>query len=106
MRQAVTTAPRVVRLGETPEPPAPGAGEALVAVAAVGICGSDVTMWAGTDPYASFPVRQGHEFSGHVVAIGPGYDGPIPVGQLAPVEPVPPDWPCGASGPGQPTRSR
>jgi L-gulonate 5-dehydrogenase len=102
MRQAVTTGPRDVRLSETPEPPAPGRGEALIAVGAVGICGSDIAMWAGTDPYATFPVRQGHEFSGRVIAIGPGYDGPLSVGQLAAVEPLLPDWTCGACRRGHP----
>ena len=72
MRQAVTTAIREVRVGETPEPAAPGAGEALLEIAAVGICGSDIAMWNGSDPYASFPIRQGHEFSGRVLAFGPG----------------------------------
>ena len=54
----------------------------MLAIAAVGICGSDIAMWAGTDPYATFPVRQGHEFSGRVVTFGPGYDGPLAVGQV------------------------
>ena len=102
MQQAVTTGRRTVRLGETAEPPTPGPGEAIVAVAAVGICGSDIAMWAGTDPYATFPVRQGHEFSGRVIAIGPGYDGPVRVGQLAAVEPLLPDWTCGACRRGHP----
>jgi L-gulonate 5-dehydrogenase len=102
MWEAVTTGRRAVRVREAPEPPAPGPGEALVAVAAVGICGSDIAMWAGTDPYATFPVRQGHEFSGRIVAMGPGYEGPLEVGQLAAVEPLLPDWTCGACRRGHP----
>jgi threonine dehydrogenase-like Zn-dependent dehydrogenase len=102
MRQAVTAAIREVRLSDTDEPAAPGPGEALLAIGAVGICGSDIAMWAGTDPYASFPVRQGHEFSGRVVAFGPGYDGPLTVGQLTAVEPLLPDGTCGACRRGHP----
>jgi L-gulonate 5-dehydrogenase len=96
MRQAVTTAIRDVRVSEAPEPAAPGAGEALLEIAAVGICGSDIAMWNGSDPYASFPIRQGHEFSGRVIAFGPGSDGSLEVGQLCAVEPLLPDWTCGA----------
>jgi L-gulonate 5-dehydrogenase len=96
MRQAVTTAIRDIRVGEAPEPAAPAAGEALLEIAAVGICGSDIAMWNGSDPYASFPIRQGHEFSGRVMAFGPGYDGSLAVGQLCAVEPLLPDRTCGA----------
>lgn len=102
MRQAVTTAIRDVRVGQTPEPAAPSTGEALLEIAAVGICGSDIAMWNGSDPYTSFPIRQGHEFSGRVVAFGPGYDGPLEVGELCAVEPILPDWACGACRRGHP----
>jgi L-gulonate 5-dehydrogenase len=102
MRQAVTTGVRRVELSEAPEPAAPGPGEALLEIAAVGICGSDIGMWAGTDPYSAFPIRQGHEFSARVLAFGPGYEGPIRVGQLCAVEPLLPDRTCIACRRGHP----
>lgn len=58
------------------EPPEPGAGEALVEIAAAGICGSDRELFADTRPegFAAYPVTPGHEWSGTVVAVGPGAD--------------------------------
>ena len=87
MRQAVTTAIREVRVGESPEPAAPGAGEALLEIAAVGICGSDIAMWNGSDPYASFPIRQGHEFSGRVSRSGRATLGRLRLASSAPSSP-------------------
>jgi L-iditol 2-dehydrogenase len=54
--------------------PVPGPGEVLVAPAAVGICGSDLELLDGRRParYVRYPVVPGHEWSGHVVAAGPG----------------------------------
>lgn len=63
------------RLAETVvEVPAPLAGRALVEVAFVGICGTDVHLLSGRSPYVqsgvtSFPIRFGHEYSGTVVAV-------------------------------------
>ncbi len=55
----------------------PLAGEALVRVAWAGICRSDQELLAGTRhaPYARYPIVPGHEWSGTVVAVGPGTDG-------------------------------
>jgi threonine dehydrogenase-like Zn-dependent dehydrogenase len=63
---------------EAPEPQAPGAGEVLVRVEAVGICGSDVHIYEWTDGYdfmlPHLPVTLGHELAGHVAAVGPNVD--------------------------------
>jgi 2-desacetyl-2-hydroxyethyl bacteriochlorophyllide A dehydrogenase len=60
----------------TAEPPLPGPGEALVDVAAAGICGSDRELYQGTRPEAfrSYPIVPGHEWSGTVAAAGRGVD--------------------------------
>lgn len=60
--------------------PAPGPGEVLVAVAAAGICGSDVEVLGGTRPapYVRYPVVPGHEWAGTVVEVGPGAGGLAP----------------------------
>jgi threonine dehydrogenase-like Zn-dependent dehydrogenase len=57
--------------------PVPGPGEVLVAPAAVGICGSDLEVLDGRRPagYVRYPVVPGHEWAGHVVAVGPGVRG-------------------------------
>lgn len=61
------------------EPPVAGPGEAVVDVARVGVCGTDVELFSGELQYlrdgrARFPVRPGHEWSGRVAAVGAGVD--------------------------------
>jgi L-gulonate 5-dehydrogenase len=72
---------------EAPEPK-PGAGQALIRVEAVGLCGSDFHLFLGDHPYARFPQTQGHEFSGVIETFGPGYEGPLSVGDRVAVEPL------------------
>jgi L-gulonate 5-dehydrogenase len=91
MRAAVTRGPFDVVVEEAPAP-TPGAGEALVRVERVGICGSDLSLYKGTHPYRSYPRIQGHEASGVVVAFGNGSDGRLSVGDRVAVEPL---LPCG-----------
>lgn len=50
--------------------PRPGPGEAVVRVAACGICGSDMHGYHGYDPRRVPPMIMGHEFAG-VVETGP-----------------------------------
>lgn len=87
MRQLVTVSPERVELREVPDATA-GAGEALLAVESVGICGSDVHLYAGEHPYSRFPNVQGHEFGGRVLSLPRDYAGPIRVGQRVAVEPL------------------
>jgi L-gulonate 5-dehydrogenase len=87
MRAAVTVAPGRIELQERPEP-LPGPGEALVRVERVGICGSDLHLFHGRHPYASYPRLQGHEIAGTVAAINRG--GEPPGGNGAPVAAPPP----------------
>ncbi|MFL6057187.1 MAG: zinc-binding dehydrogenase [Actinoallomurus sp.] len=56
--------------------PTPGPGEVLVRVAAAGICGSDRELYEGgrPDPYCTFPIVPGHEWSGTIEETGPGVD--------------------------------
>jgi len=87
MRQLVTVAPGVVELRVAPEPSV-GPDEALIAVEAVGICGSDVHLYLGDHPYSHFPNVQGHEFSGRVLSLPDDYSGPVSVGERVAVEPL------------------
>ena len=72
---------------EVPDP-VPAADEALIRIETAGICGSDLHLFDGSNPYANYPRTQGHEFSGRVVSFGGGYDGPIDVGERVTVEPL------------------
>ncbi len=51
--------------------PEPGPGEVLVAVAACGVCASDLHVVQGVTPAATLPLTLGHEAAGTVAAIGP-----------------------------------
>ncbi|MFT3718742.1 zinc-dependent alcohol dehydrogenase [Pseudorhodoferax sp.] len=79
-----------LELIEVDAPPAPGPGEALIAVQAAGVCGTDLHIDAWTAGYhfmaPHLPVTIGHEFSGTVAALGPGVEGLAP-GQLVTVRP-------------------
>lgn len=47
-----------------------GAGEVLVAVRRAGICGSDMHILHGSNPFARYPRVIGHEMAGMVEAVG------------------------------------
>ncbi len=57
---------------EIDEPAAPAAGEALVRVHRVGICGSDISGYLGKMPFFSYPRIPGHELGIEVLAVGEG----------------------------------
>ncbi|UCH10317.1 MAG: alcohol dehydrogenase catalytic domain-containing protein [Fidelibacterota bacterium] len=71
MRQAVMTEPGRIEFREVREP-IPGPGEILLRIQQIGICGSDIHVNHGKHPFTSYPVIQGHEFSGVVEAVGEG----------------------------------
>lgn len=54
------------------EPRLPGRDEALVAIKAIGICGTDVSGYLGKMPFIEFPRILGHELGVEVVAAGEG----------------------------------
>jgi L-iditol 2-dehydrogenase len=85
MKQVELSAPESVRLIEVPRP-SPGPDELLIAVAQVGICGSDIHAYHGKHPFIQLPVIPGHEFAGTVVEVGPDVRGFDP-GQRVTVEP-------------------
>lgn len=105
MLQAVTVSRRRIEVSEI-DAPNPGPGEALVQVDAVGVCGGDLHLFVGDDPYSNFPLRQGHEYAGTIVEFGPGYAGDLRVGDLVAVEPLIPDGQCLACRRGHPNCCR
>jgi 2-desacetyl-2-hydroxyethyl bacteriochlorophyllide A dehydrogenase len=58
------------------DPPVPGPGEALVKIAAAGICGSDRELFEGGRPEGlrRYPIVPGHEWSGTIERVGAGVD--------------------------------
>jgi alcohol dehydrogenase len=84
--------PRQFRRIEVPEPQAPGAGEALVRVRRIGICGTDYSGYLGKMPFFSYPRIPGHELGVEVLAAGAGVENVKP-GDRCSVEPY---MNCGA----------
>lgn len=82
-----------IRLEEV-EKPKPGTGEALVAVKAVGICGSDIPRIYRTGAHVH-PLVPGHEFSGVVEEVGAGAASTW-IGRRVGIFPL---IPCGTCGP-------
>lgn len=66
MRAMVYKGPKTLEVGEFEEPKM-GPDDALVSIAAVGICGSDMHAWAGHDERRPAPLILGHEASGLVL---------------------------------------
>jgi len=64
--------PQHFRTIDLAEPAAPGAGEALVRVHRVGICGTDYSGYLGKMPFFSYPRVPGHELGVEVMAVGEG----------------------------------
>lgn len=85
MLQQVMTAPGQIEFREVPMPEA-GEGQVLVKIQKIGICGSDIHVYHGKHPFTSYPVTQGHEVSGEIVALGAGAEG-FHVGQKVTIEP-------------------
>ena len=65
----------------------PVAGEVRVRVRYAGICGSDVHILHGKNPFVVYPRVIGHEFVGRIDAVGEGVDR-ARVGELVAVDPV------------------
>jgi threonine dehydrogenase-like Zn-dependent dehydrogenase len=63
--------------------------EAIIKVASVGICGSDIHVFKGENPVLKPPVVQGHEFGGVIESIkGKGGRGNFKIGQKVSVFPT------------------
>lgn len=68
MKTIVCEEPNRFLMKET-ERPAMRAGEALVKIKRIGICGTDLHAYKGNQPYFTYPRILGHELSGEIVDI-------------------------------------
>ena len=71
MKQQVMVAPKQIEFREVPVPELQ-AGQVLVKIKKIGVCGSDIHVYHGTHPFTSYPITQGHEVSGQIVKVGEG----------------------------------
>jgi propanol-preferring alcohol dehydrogenase len=72
--------------------PVPGPGQVRLAVAACGVCRTDLHLVDGDLPHPGHPLVPGHEVVGRVAALGPGVDG-LALGQRVGVPWL--GWTCG-----------
>jgi len=66
MQAIVCQKPGALAFEDRPEPTR-GAGEVLVQIRRVGICGTDYHIYEGTQPYLQYPRVMGHELSAEVM---------------------------------------
>lgn len=69
MQQAIMTKPGKIEFAEI-ERPHPAAGEVILQVKRIGVCGSDIHVFHGLHPYTSYPVVQGHEIGAVIAETG------------------------------------
>src|SRR5271170_3536694 len=72
MKAISLDAPKNFRRIDVAAPASPAAGEALVRVHRVGICGTDIGGYLGKMPFFSYPRIPGHELGVEVLAVGEG----------------------------------
>lgn len=90
MLAAVVPEPGRIEVRQVPDP-TPGPDEALVQVAACGVCGTDLHILDGTY-HAHYPAIPGHELAGTVVEVGADVTSVAPGDRVA----VNPNIPCHA----------
>ncbi len=86
MLQAYMPKAKTIEFREV-DKPSPRPNEVLMRVSKIGICGSDLHVFEGKHPLVSFPLVQGHEFSGYVESTGADVTGFDP-GDIVVVEPA------------------
>lgn len=85
MLQQVMTEPGKIEFREVPVPET-GDDQVLVRIMYIGVCGSDIHVYHGKHPFTKYPVTQGHEVSGEVVAFGRNVKN-LRIGQRVTIEP-------------------
>ncbi len=85
MKAIVISNPGEIEIREIPMPEVK-AGEALLKVKYVGICGADVASYTGNQPFTTYPRIPGHEFSAEIVEI-PENDRGLKVGDIVTCNP-------------------
>ncbi|SMC38262.1 zinc-binding alcohol dehydrogenase family protein [Pedobacter africanus] len=75
MRTLVCTMPGAFEYANA-EKPVPGSGRAIIRIKRIGICGTDLHAFEGTQPFFSYPRILGHELAGELVEAdgAPGFE--------------------------------
>ncbi|GHU44425.1 putative zinc-type alcohol dehydrogenase-like protein YjmD [Spirochaetia bacterium] len=87
MKVGIVEKPGVLKVVDRAEPEIKNAADVKIKVKRVGICGSDIHIFHGKNPFATYPRIWGHEFVGEVSAVGGGVQN-VNVGDHVVVEPI------------------
>ncbi|SVC42035.1 uncharacterized protein METZ01_LOCUS294889, partial [marine metagenome] len=72
METIILETPGNFSLSKTQHPGSPGRGQALLKVRRVGICGTDLHAFEGTQAFFEYPRILGHELGIEVLDVGEG----------------------------------
>lgn len=86
MKSVIIERPGELQLAQRPDLQ-PASGEVRIRVKYASICGSDVHIWHGHNPFAQYPRVIGHEFFGVIDAVGDGVSASR-TGERVAVDPV------------------
>ena len=100
MKTMILEQPGRFTLTETAPPGKPAPGEVLVRVLTIGICGTDLHAFEGTQPFFSYPRILGHELAVEVLEMGEGV-GDFRAGDRCAVNPYMTCGECAACGRGR-----
>lgn len=70
MKAVVVSKPGIIKLENKEYPETIESTEVRVKVKTAGICGSDMHIYRGTNPFATYPRVIGHEFAGEIEDVG------------------------------------
>ena len=87
MKVGIVETPGVLKFSEREIPKVENSDDVLVKVKRVGICGSDIHILHGKNPFAVYPRVWGHEFVGEVADTGAGVKS-VKKGDRIVVEPI------------------
>lgn len=87
MKAIRVDSPKNIEIAEVAMPNQPIEEEVLIKIKAAGICGSDLHIYHGTSPVATYPRIIGHEFVGEIVGVGEKVQD-LQVGDHVTVDPV------------------
>jgi L-gulonate 5-dehydrogenase len=72
MKSVKVLEPKNLKIVEEEIPTIINKTDVLIKIKAAGICGSDISIYNGTSPVATYPRIIGHEFTGEVIETGTG----------------------------------